>query len=338
MKILLKTDLDLEATAASRVRELGLSCTIRPDNFRGLILVDGASAESITELEEIPELTTILPIDAECASDLQQIVEAATAAAKLKINRDESFAVRTIRRAQQTFSSVDANVAVGDAICRHVTSDVDLGFPDKSVYVEVIGKTTYIAIQPGHRENKKSRAGTSGRDVTGRTAIIQQVYLDQSDATMGVGRNIGRAAQAFGVQELLLAIREPADARDLGLFIEGVLKGREGRFKKLTKIDQERAERVPVSVADLYQTVRARQDEPLVVLTALGNTFSRERDALKKLYEQPRVNVLIGSQKDIPVGITRQADMALNVSPGLIFATEHGIPAAITGIVSCLQE
>ena len=37
-------------------------------------------------------------------------------------------------------------------------------------------------------------------------------------------------------------------------------------------------------------------------------------------------------------GIIRLSDAALNLSPGLIFATEHGIPAAIIGMVSCLQD
>ena len=76
----------------------------------------------------------------------------------------------------------------------------------------------------------------------------------------------------------------------------------------------------------------------MVVLTTLGSPLSVAHETVRELYRQQRVNLLIGSTKGIPAGVTRLADAALNLSPGLTFATEHGIPAAIIGLVSCLQH
>ncbi len=338
MKIILKTDVGIEKVAASRVSELGVSCTSKPGNFQGMVLVDNADLETtIPKLEGIPEIKNILPVDAECDSDILQIVKVGTEAALEKIQGDESFAVRTVRRGSQDYSSIDINVALGDSICGALGCDVNLDAPDKTVYVEIIGKRTYISILPGTIKGKKKKSGTTGRELTGKTSIVQLAYLNESDASTSMGHRIGRAAQAFGVKELILAIQETADARDLMRFVDGVIKGRETRFKKQKSITSGKADRVPIYVADLYQIVRERQNEPIIITSSLGERLSQCADGIRSLFDRKNVNVFIGARKGVPTGIFRFADVVVNLCPGLTYATEHGIPAAIVGIAACIQ-
>jgi len=338
MKVILKTDIDIERIVASRVGDLGVACVSHPGDFRGLVFVEDAIPETIPELEEIPEIKNILPVDAECASEISQIVKVATDAAVARIQEDESFAVRTTRRGRQDFSSIDVNIALGDAIVQALGCDVNLDDPDKTVYVEVMGETTCISVVPGRMEQVKGKAGTTGRAIAGRTSIVQLVYLDGVDISTSMGHRIGRAAQAFGVRELILAIPEKVDARDLARFAEGAIKGRETRFRKQQNITSGRAGRVPIYVADLYQTVRERAEEPIVITSALGDSLSDCSERIRNLFGRKRVNVFIGSRKGIPTGLFRFADVVVDLCPGLTYATEHGIPGAMVGIASCVQD
>ena len=337
MKIILKTDMDLERIVASRAGDLGVTCVSHPGGFRGLVLVEDAAPETIPELEGIPEIKGILPVGAECASEISQIVKVGTDLAVAGIQADESFGVRTTRRGRQDFSSIDVNIVLGDAIVQALGCDVNLDAPDKAVYVEMMGETTYISVMPGRIEQVKGRAGTSGRAIAGRTSIVQVVYLDGVDVAASMGHRIGRAAQAFGVRELILAIPEKVDARELARFSEGAIKGRETRFRKQQNVTSGKADRVPICVADLYQIVRERAEEPIVITSALGDPLSDCSERIRNLFERKRVNVFIGSRKGIPTGIFRFADVVMDLCPGLTYATEHGIPGAMVGIASCVQ-
>jgi tRNA acetyltransferase TAN1 len=313
------------------------------------VLVENAGPETVSQLERIPEIKKILPVDVDCDSDISQIVKVGTEAALGKIDSDESFAIRTTRRGRQDYSSIDVNIALGDSICKALGCDVNLNTPDKAVYVEIVGKKTYISILPGRLEHKKRKAGTTGTEIASRTSIVQLAYLYQSDISTSMGHRIGRAAQAFGVKELVLAIQEKTVARDLMRFVDGVIKGRETRFKKQKSITSGKADRVPIYVADLYQIVRERQNEPIIVTSALGDPLSQCAERIKGLFNQKRVNIFIGSRQGIPTGIFRFADVVVDLCPGLtyatehgipaaIYATEHGIPAAIVAIAACIQE
>ena len=337
MMLILKTDIGIERVVVSRVGDLGLSCSALGD-FRGIVLVEGAHGETIPRLEGIPEVKKILPVDAGCVSELSEIVKVGTEAALDHIQREESFAIRATRRGRQEYSSMDVKVALGDSICKALGCDVDLDVPDKTVYVEIMGERTYISILPGTVERKKDKAGMTGREVASRTSIVQLAYLDKSDAASSMGHRIGRAAQAFGVKELIVAIQEKVGARDLMRFVEGIIKGRETRFRKQENITSGRTDRVPVYVADLYQIVREREKEPIIVTSALGDSLSQCAERISGLFDEKRVNVFIGSRRGIPTGIFRFADVVVNLSPGLTYATEHGIPAAIVGLVSCVQD
>ena len=338
MKIILKTDVGIEGVVASRASDFGVSCISNPGSFQGIVLVEDATPETASQLERIPEIKNILPVDVECDSDISQIVKAGTDAALEKIQPDESFAVRTIRRGKQDYSSIDVNIALGDSICKSLECDVNLDAPDKTVYVEIISKKTYISILPGSIRHKKRKAGMTGKEVAGKTSIIQLAYLYSSDASTSMGHRIGRAAQAFGVQELILAIQEKTDVRDLMRFMDGAVKGRDTRFRKQKSITSGKADRVPIYVADLYQIVRERQNEPIIITSAMGNRLSQCTERIRNLFDHKRVNVFIGSRRGIPTGIFRFADVVVDLCPGLTYATEHGIPAAIVGIASCMQE
>jgi len=232
LQIILKTELGIEAIVTSRTRELGVSCINKPRKFGGLVLVENASSETIQSLKNIPEIKNILPITVECTSAISQIVQAGTTAAVQEIQKNESFAVRTTRRGKQDYSSLDINIALGDSICKTLGCDVNLDAPDKTVYVEIIGPKTYISVLQGKIEQRKDKAGTVGSKVAKKMSIIQLAYLDDSAASNSMGHRIGRAAQTFGIQELILVIHEKTVAVDLLRFADGVIKGRETRYKK----------------------------------------------------------------------------------------------------------
>jgi tRNA acetyltransferase TAN1 len=153
-----------------------------------------------------------------------------------------------------------------------------------------------------------------------------------------MGHRIGRSAQAFGIRELVLAIQEKTEARDLMRLIEGVYKGRQTRYSKMENITLGKATKIPVHVADLYQTVRERADEPIIISSAMGDPLNAHADKIKTLYQEKRVNVFIGAREGVPKGLNRFADLVVNLCPGLTYATEHGIPAVMVGLVSCFHE
>jgi tRNA acetyltransferase TAN1 len=338
MKVILKTDIGIERIVLSRLKDLDIPCSLPPDGLRGILLVDKAGPETAKQLDSIPEITTILPIDAECPSNLEAIVKAGTSAAQTRLQNYESFAVRTVRRGKQAYSSMDVSISLGAAIVEALGCPVNLDTPDQVVHVDIVEDRTYISIIEGTSQHKKNRAGTAGTLVANKTAIIQSAYLYRSDATASMGHRIGRSAQAFGIRELVLAIQEKTEARDLMRLIEGVYKGRQTRYSKMETITSGKATKIPVHVADLYQTVRERADEPIIISSALGDPLSAHADKIKTLYQEKRVNVFIGAREGVPKGLNRFADLVVNLCPGLTYATEHGIPAAMVGLVSCFHE
>ena len=338
MKILLKTDIGTEHIVASHLQDLEIPYHLVPDGLQGLLLVEATGPESALQLDAIPEVTTILPIDAECSSTIEAIVAAGTSAAKNRLQSHESFAVRTVRRGKQTYSSTDVNIALGAAIVAAVDCSVNLSAPNQIVYVDIIKDRTYISIVSGINQHKKHQAGTAGSHLARKAAIIQSPYLYRSDTTTAMGHRIGRAAQAFGVRELVLAIQEKTEARDLMRMIDGVYKGRQTRYAKMDNITSGKAVKVPIHVADLYQTVRDRANEPIIVTSAMGDPLNRHTEQVRALFKEKRVNIFIGSRTGVPKGINRFADLIVDFCPGLTYATEHGIPAAMIGLVSCFQD
>jgi tRNA acetyltransferase TAN1 len=155
MKVILKTDIGIERIVLSRLKDLDIPCSLPPDGLRGILLVDKAGPETAKQLDSIPEITTILPIDAECPSNLEAIVKAGTSSAQTRLQSHESFAVRTVRRSKQAYSSMDVSIGLGAAIVEALGCPVDLDTPDQVVHVDIIEDRTYISIVEGTSQHKK---------------------------------------------------------------------------------------------------------------------------------------------------------------------------------------
>jgi len=288
--------------------------------------------DAATELAKIPEINNILPVEAECPAEIDAIANAGETLACEKIPKDKTFAIDTVRRGKHDFTSMDVDVALGGAIAR----DVSLAAPDYTVCVEIIREAAYLSVIPGKRGIQKP--GGLAHRIAAKIAIVQLFYPNESDLTEAMGYRIGRAAQAFGVKELVLAHCGGTEAEDFARFCQGACQGRQTRLKKVRRIRGESARKVPIKVADLFQIIRHKQNEPIIIASAFGKGVSECYPRVAELFsDAPSVNLLIGARRGIPKGLFRFADVVINLAPGMTFATEHSIPAALTGLIACVQ-
>ncbi len=310
--MIVTTEVDVERVAAGRIRDVpGLAAELQ-NPFNGVRIVEADMEDAAAQLSKIPEINNILTVDAECPAQIGAIVDVGEALARDKIPRDSTFAVDTARRGQHDFTSIDVNVALGGAIAR----DVSLAAPDYTVRVEIIRESAYLSVIPGKRGIQ--RTGGLSHRIAARISVVQMFYPNESDITGTMGHRIGRAAQAFGVKELVLAHHRGTEAEDFARFCQGACKGRQTRLKKVRRIEGERARQVPIRVADLFQIVRHKQNEPMIMASAFGKAVSECYPMVAELFSTSRsVNLFIGARRGIPKGLFRFADVVINLAPGM---------------------
>ena len=332
MRCIVTTEVDVERVAAGRIQDVpGLTPELQ-EGFSGLLIVDADVKDAAAELAKIPELNSIFPVDVETPAEIDAIVSVGEVLARDKIPRGKTFAVDTVRRGKHDFTSIDVNMALGGVITR----DVSLAAPDYTVRVDIIRETAYLSVLPGKRGIEKP--GGLAHRIAAKISIVQLFYPNESELTETMGHRIGRAAQAFGVKELVLAHSCETEAEDFARFCQGACKGRETRLKKVQRIRGERTREVPIKVADLFQIVRHKRNEPIIIASAFGEAVSACYPRVADLFSSaPNVHLLIGARRGIPKGLFRFADVIVNLAPGMTFATEHGIPSAVTGLIACVQ-
>lgn len=339
--LLLKTQRGMEYVAASVLKEKfpEVKMEIRPAGFLGLIVVRSDVRKE--DVEDIPEIETILPVTVECRSKLDEILSLAGKIAG-KIKGAKTFAIRTKRRGKHDFSSVDVNIKLGDKIRELTGCDVDLNFPDKAIYVEVIGDRTFIGVIDGDEERKKYTPGkTDSRKLFEKISIVQMPYLEDMRAAYELGERIGRAAQAFEVKELVIAPFNYINAYELEKFIEGIRRGQETRYKVQKKAYAREVRKVPILLQDLYQTARdKRRKRNLVIITdPTGKQISDVSEELgRRMFYSDEIVVFVGSRTGIPKGIFRLADFVVDLAPYITFATEHAIPASLIALLTVFEE
>ncbi len=343
--ILVKTVLGMEDVAASYIEELDPKAEVkpRPAGFKGLVLVkpsmDKYELAKLIE-ERVPEAEKVVVAEGCAPSDPQAIAEVAASLAPRFFGSESTFAVRTVRRGRHGFTSIDVNVVVGDAVRRATGASVNLRYPDWVVAVEIIADRALIAFYPGSREWRKMRPGKYPLyRLFRRISVVQMPYLGPLDACKTMGVRVGREVQNFEVGELVVAPIGLIDALQLKTFLDGVFEGIESRYEIQRRSYGREAWRVPVRLQDLYQLVRSRRREVIIVFEPEGEPISRIADKLYSLLRSGRrVNLLFGSREGIPEGVYRFADLVVDVAPGITLSTEYAAAAALIAIGSLLHD
>ncbi|MCE4617290.1 MAG: SPOUT family RNA methylase [Desulfurococcales archaeon] len=342
--IVLKTRLGLEKIVANRVKELFhyLEVSPSPKGFQGLVLVKNCR-EPVNELEKI--LVNVIEVENgyrilySTPADIKKIVSVSQNIAKL-IKPGQCFAVRTVRRGRHDFTSLDVNVAVGAAIKESTGACVNLDSPDVVIGVEIIDDEAFITLYPGSSIKKKYVGKKLLPRMMSKISAIQMPYFSPDpEATKRMGIRIGREVQNFEVKELVIAFDKPVDAFQLRDFIDGVEEGIESRYRIQVKSYGRRARKVPVRVYDIFQLVRTRYNEPIIVLEPEGRFVSDVKDELLRLFKKhKRINLLAGSREGIPSGIYRVADAVIDIAPGITLSTEYALAAGLIAISTILYE
>ncbi|MET1160690.1 MAG: SPOUT family RNA methylase [Thermoprotei archaeon] len=345
--ILIKTELGFESIVVSYIRDIDEEAQIikSPFGFKGLILVKPGklSRDALCEqiYKRVPEASKVIPIDIVVHADPHEICRSIKDIAKTKISSSETFAVRTTRRGKHDFTSIDVNVVVGDCVRKYSGASVDLRYPDKIVLVEIIQDYAFVSILPGSFEyHKYSREKIELYKLFERVSIVQMPYLGPRDAIIEMGKRIGREVQNFEVKELIIAPIGMVDAEQLSLFITNVLEGIESRYRIQRKSYSRKPRKVPVYIMDLYQLVRERSDEVIIVFEPEGKYIGDVKNELARLVlgTHKRINLLFGAREGIPVGIYRFADLVVDIAPGITLSTDYAAAAGLIALSTVLYN
>jgi len=334
MEFIIKTQKNLEGTAATRIKEKlkNAETWITPEGYSGLIILKTTDKEATKKLQEIPEIERALPIHYKTRSNLEKILEKAEKIAK-HIKENETFAVKTKRRGKHNFTSPEINKKLGEKILQLTNATVNLNSPDKTIQIEIIGENTYISIRKKEKWKKYTPEKEDARKLFNKTTIIQMPYWGKPQIARKFGEKIGRAAQAYEIKELIIAPKEKMNAQEIAEFIKGVKKGQQSRYKIQKEAYPWPTKKVPISLWDIYQATRdkKRKKRTIIITDPKGKTINTIKENLQKdLRKSKEIIILIGSREGIPRGLFKFADYIIDLTPYITFATEHVIPATLT--------
>jgi len=341
--------LGMEKVVASYIRELDPEAEVvpAPRGLMGMVLVARArDKHSLAKAirERVPEAEKVFVVEERCRAELSDIVEAAKRLVKGRISPEESFAVRTVRRGKHGFTSIDVNVAVGAAVKELTGARVDLENPDKVVVVQIVHEWAYLSLVPGTEFLKKMRPHKFPMYRVFRLmTVAHEPYLGPPDASYTMGRRVGREVQTYEVGELVVAPIGPVDAEPLYHFLRGLFEGIESRYEIQRRSYGRDVHRVRVVVQDMYQFVRSRMGEPIIVFEPEGEPISRVGDEVAKLVleclrKRRRINILVGAREGVPTGVFRFASMVLDVAPGIVISTDYALASALIAIATVVHE
>ncbi len=340
MKAIVKTRRGNEKIVASYISDLYPNVMVKPIPWgsRGIVLVEGLEGEeqAYSLIEKIPEIEKILPIICESKADLEDISKCVDVVIE-RISPEESFAVRTTRRGEHEFTSLDVNAALGAIIKEKTAARVNLDNPDKVVWVEIFGDKAFISITEEQVIGKKT--DTKLLEILSKISFAQIPYLENKESAYRMGVRIGRAAQTFEIGELIITPVEPANLIELKSFIDGLLEGRRSRYEIQRKSYPRRPRLVPFKLQNLYQFARSRLGEVFITTSTRGEPLTDEkcREIINILENEKRVTIYAGAREGVPTGIIRWSKYTINLAPGVTFATEHTIPTTITAIITCYE-
>lgn len=332
----------LETVAASRLRDLDAvdGVDVRPGGFEGLLRVRGDPA--VDRVLEVPETEKAVAIDAVLDDPAVGAVAKACAEAAEPIDEGAAFAVRCTRRGSHGYGSMDVEREAGSAIeALRPDLSVDLTRPDVIVRVEVIGDWVGIGRLDPDQVHRKLLDKPSVRELTSRTTVVQRLY--EARSRRGVDRiaaALGRSAQAFEVDELVVAVDRPADAEAVTAFLEGLDDGIGSRHEVQRRSVDRDVARVPVTVYELYQAARrADADDAVTVMTDPRGATVDDADGLgEDLDAADPVWLFNGSNRGLPPGLFERADHVLDLAPHVTYGTDQAVTAALVGLAGAWQR
>ncbi|AET32800.1 hypothetical protein P186_1372 [Pyrobaculum ferrireducens] len=342
--IIVKTRREFERIAASHIKELlpAAEVTPAPMGYLGVVFVGGLGAERWRAAEliaqKIPEADRVLVVEEAVRAEPGDIERAAVEVARRYISPGDTFAIRTTRRGTHSFTSIDINVRVGAAVKEATGAEVDLEEPTKPIYVEIFQDTAAICTPATGEYRKMRRDKPLSLQNLRKVALGQFVYEGDEEAVRKMGERIGRAAQTFEVGELTVLLHKPVPAKTLRVFLDAVEEGIESRYQIQIKSYGRSVWRVPVYVYELYQYVRDRSGEPIVVTDPKGDYITHVKERLAELFRSKRVNILIGAREGVPPGVFRFASLVVDLVPEVTIATDFVIPSIAIAIVAALEE
>jgi tRNA acetyltransferase TAN1 len=341
--LIIKTRRGFEIVASSYIKELlgpGAEVTPAPWGYLGVVLVKGADKWKAAELiaEKVPEADRVLVVEGIAKAELEDIVKTAVEVARRYIQSGDTFAIRTTRRGTHSFTSIDVNVRAGAAVKEATGAEVDLEEPTKPLYIEIFQDSAAICVPATKEYRKLRRDKPLPLQIFRRVAIGQFVYEGDEEAVRKMGERIGRAVQTFEVGELTVLLHKSIPGKTLKTFLEAVETGIESRYQIQSRSYGRPVWKVPVYVYELYQYVRSREGEPVVVTDPKGDYITHVKEKLAELFTRGRVNILIGSREGVPPGVFRFASLVVDLVPEVTIATDFVIPSLAIALAAALEE
>ncbi|MEM1660343.1 MAG: SPOUT family RNA methylase [Candidatus Bathyarchaeia archaeon] len=343
--VIIKTLKGYEAVVAQLVKENfpNVDVLASPFGYSGLVLV-AATDENPKELAEkiklnLPEAEKVFPIMKYTSACMDSLCEASIELAGL-LSDAKNFAVHTVRRGKHNFRSLDVNIKVGAALKSATGLPVNLDSPDRVFFVEIINEHAYLGVVDGREFPKKMTSEKiQVRPYFRKVSLVQMPYLGGLEASKEMGTRIGREAQTFEVGELVIAPIGIVKADEFLSFVHGVFEGIESRYNIQLRTYAEKPCKTEVYVQNLYELVRQRSSEPIVVFEPEGEPINRVAGELAELtINAKRVSFLIGSREGVPHGIFRFARMTIDLCPGVTISTDLAAASALTALAFALHD
>jgi len=339
--IFVKTQRGMEYIAMQRIKELigDVKIDVRPAGYLGILIVHSNDLEAV---KEIPEVEKAIPVIFVVDSQIDKILEKAEEIVRF-MGDFETFAIRTTRRGlKHSFNSMDVNIKLGKEIQEVSGREVDLNYPDKAIYVEIVNEKTYIGVIDGKEERKKyTPEKIDSLRFFEKISFVQMPYLENLKGAREIGERIGRSAQSFEIKELIVAPYGYVNAEELYEFLRGVRRGKESRLKVQRKSYSRDVREVKVYVHDLFQTFRDKRRKRSILISTdpTGKQISEIRDELKRAFSRAdEIVIFAGSRVGLPKGILRLSDFVVDLTPYITFPTEIALPASLIALLNVYEE
>ncbi len=315
-----------------------------PAGLLGIVFVCGVGdhKQEVADFikREIPEASHILTVEKTVRARLDDICAAVADIARRYITSSDTFAIRTTRRGEHDYTSIDVNVKAGKLVQELTGAEVDLECPKKVIYVEIFHDLAAICVIPGEEEYKKLSPGKPlVLNYLRKIQIVQMPYTGPVEACRKMGTRIGRAAQTFEIGALYIAHYRPVSLEETLAFLQGVKEGIESRYQIQKRSYGRPVHKVPVYIYELYQYVREHKNEPIIVTDPRGQYIMHVKEKLAEIFQRHnKIHILIGAREGIPVGIFRYATLTIDLIPQITIATDYAITSTIIAITAALEE